>query len=111
MFTPTLCGPAYGTIQRKIVVKLRFYNDLLLFEGLFEDPREGFLKPISGERGIRTPETLLTFTRFPGVPLQPLEHLSLAVYSFWTLRGWYKFAADLHSGIGRKSNIIFSLNR
>ena len=78
MFTPTLCGPAYGTIQRKIVVKLRFYNDLLLFEGLFEDPREGFLKPISGERGIRTPETLLTFTRFPGVPLQPLEHLSLA---------------------------------
>ena len=51
MFTPTLCGPAYGTIQKKIVVKLRFYNDLLLFEGLFEDPREGFLKPISGERG------------------------------------------------------------
>ena len=79
MFTPTLCGPAYGTIQKKIVVKLRFYNDLLLFEGLFEDPREGFLKPISGERGIRTPETLLTFTRFPGVPLQPLEHLSLAM--------------------------------
>ena len=30
----------------------------------------------SGETGIRTPETLLTFTRFPGVPLQPLEHLS-----------------------------------
>ena len=29
-----------------------------------------------GETGIRTPETLLTFTRFPGVPLQPLEHLS-----------------------------------
>ncbi len=29
-----------------------------------------------GERGIRTPETLLTFTRFPDVPLQPLEHLS-----------------------------------
>ena len=34
---------------------------------------------ICGERGIRTPETLLTFTRFPGVPLQPLEHLSLAL--------------------------------
>ena len=32
--------------------------------------------PFCGERGIRTPETLLTFTRFPGVPLQPLEHLS-----------------------------------
>ena len=37
------------------------------------------LRPFSGERGIRTPETLLTFTRFPGVPLQPLEHLSLAM--------------------------------
>ena len=52
MFTPTLCGPAYGTIQRKIVVKLRFYNDLLLFEGLFEDPREGFLKPFKRREGF-----------------------------------------------------------
>ena len=31
----------------------------------------------SGETGIRTRDTLLTYTRFPGVPLQPLEHLSL----------------------------------
>ena len=30
----------------------------------------------SGERGIRTPETLLGFTRFPGGPVQPLLHLS-----------------------------------
>ena len=29
-----------------------------------------------GERGIRTPDTLLAYTRFPGVPLKPLEHLS-----------------------------------
>ena len=29
-----------------------------------------------GEGGIRTPETFKGFTRFPGVPLQPLEHLS-----------------------------------
>ena len=29
-----------------------------------------------GGRGIRTPDTLLTYTRFPGVPLQPLEHHS-----------------------------------
>ena len=35
-----------------------------------------FVKVFCGERGIRTPETLLEFTRFPGVPLQPLEHLS-----------------------------------
>ena len=30
-----------------------------------------------GVRGIRTPDTLLAYTRFPGVPLQPLEHHSL----------------------------------
>ena len=34
---------------------------------------------LSGERGIRTPETLLEFTRYPGVPLQPLEHLSSVI--------------------------------
>ena len=33
--------------------------------------------PSCGKTGIRTPETLLRFTRFPGVPLQPLEHLSI----------------------------------
>ena len=32
-----------------------------------------------GETGIRTPDTLLTYTRFPGVPLQPLEHLSIGI--------------------------------
>src|SRR5450759_621006 len=31
-----------------------------------------------GERGIRTPEGLLTLTRFPGVRLKPLIHLSAA---------------------------------
>ena len=30
----------------------------------------------SGEKGIRTPGTLLEYTRFPSVPLKPLEHLS-----------------------------------
>ena len=29
-----------------------------------------------GETGIRTLEPLWTVTRFPDVPLQPLEHLS-----------------------------------
>ena len=39
------------------------------------------LSMFCGETGIRTPETLLEFTRFPGVPLQPLEHLSLRTTS------------------------------
>ncbi len=34
------------------------------------------LRTCCGENRIRTYETLLGFTRFPGVPLQPLEHLS-----------------------------------
>ena len=29
-----------------------------------------------GERGIRTLDTLLTYTHFPGVRLKPLGHLS-----------------------------------
>ena len=41
-------------------------------------PSPACSKILCGETGIRTPETLLEFTRFPGVPLQPLEHLSFA---------------------------------
>lgn len=33
-----------------------------------------------GERGIRTPDTLLAYMRFPGAPLKPLEHLSFLFY-------------------------------
>ena len=32
---------------------------------------------IGGERGIRTLDTLLTYTHFPGVRLQPLGHLTV----------------------------------
>ena len=65
-------------IQRKIVVRpcpttISFYP-----EGFFDDYFAVTLKPFSGEGGIRTRETLLAFTHFPGVPLQPLEHLSLS---------------------------------
>ena len=35
------------------------------------------VRNVSGKDRIRTYEPLLTVTRFPGVPLQPLEHLSL----------------------------------
>ena len=38
-------------------------------------------------REIRTPEPLLTVTRFPGVPLQPLEHHSNCVWVECTKRG------------------------
>ena len=40
--------------------------------------KEGLLDedPLSGESGIRTRDTLLRYTHFPGVLLQPLGHLS-----------------------------------
>ena len=37
---------------------------------------------LGGKKGIRTPEALLTLTRFPGGPLQPLEHLSVDDFFF-----------------------------
>ena len=41
-------------------------------------PPNGFESYLScGENRIRTCEPVLPVTRFPGVPLQPLEHLSL----------------------------------
>ncbi len=36
----------------------------------------GSFKHPGGEGGIRTPDRLLTYTRFPGVRLKPLIHLS-----------------------------------
>ena len=39
-------------------------------------PRGKTSEPTSGENRIRTCEPVLPVTRFPGVPLQPLEHLS-----------------------------------
>lgn len=39
-------------------------------------PRGNACEILGGQRGIRTPDTLLTYTRFPGVRLQPLGHPS-----------------------------------
>lgn len=40
------------------------------------DNRGILLRKIGGEREIRTLDTLLTYTRVPGVRIQPLCHLS-----------------------------------
>ncbi len=46
----------------------------------FRHKKTGFREPVflfnGGEGGIRTLDTLLTYTHFPGVRLQPLGHLS-----------------------------------
>ena len=47
---------------------------------------ELFLFESCGKEGIRTLEALLRLTRFPGGPLQPLEHLSVWLDDFSQLR-------------------------
>ncbi len=49
-----------------------------------------YLLNFSGVTEIRTRDTLLAYTRFPGVPLQPLEHhsnLKKRVDFFYLYRG------------------------
>lgn len=54
----------------------------------------------SGERGIRTLGTLLRYTRFPGVPVQPLLHLSFKYHD------WHYFfrAANYEKKCNTKKN-------
>ena len=42
-----------------------------------------FVIETGGERGIRTLDTLLAYTHFPGVLFRPLRHLSL--FCYWSL--------------------------
>lgn len=47
-------------------------------------PQEIFISQgFGGEGGIRTPGTLLTYTRFPGEHLRPLRHLSMIHLLFY----------------------------
>ena len=45
----------------------------------------------SGERGIRTLGTLLTYTRFPSVLLKPLGHLSVDLLAAFLLSKYLLF--------------------
>ena len=53
----------------------------------------GFFEPMCGHfcgvTEIRTRDTLLAYTRFPGVPLQPLEHHSLFLAPRKLRGGWF----------------------
>jgi hypothetical protein len=41
--------------------------------------KNSLIKNYCGERGIRTLDTLLRYTHFPGVRLRPLGHFSLKI--------------------------------
>ena len=49
-----------------------------------------------GEGGIRTPDRLLTYTRFPGVRLKPLIHLSGTRAAHYS-QGFFCAQAPAHS--------------
>ena len=53
---------------------------------------------IGGERGIRTLDTLLTYTHFPGVLLQPLGHLS-GYFKHWYCCRLLPLFIPSHAGV------------
>ena len=48
-----------------------------------------YLKFLCREEGIRTLDTLVAYTRFPGVRLRPLGHLSIYIHHFFEWRAKY----------------------
>lgn len=69
-------GPSNRRIARTEIFARRELRRVLFGkeEGSHQTVRPFLL--FCGKKGIRTPETLLGFTRFPGGPVQPLLHLS-----------------------------------
>ena len=66
-----------------------------------------------GKKGIRTPDTLLTYTRFPGVPLQPLEHLSKGFTTWSTITEnacKSRNKSTIHTKFNCKSIVFFLCN-
>ena len=53
------------------------------------------LQIVCGKTGIRTLEPLWAVTRFPDVPLQPLEHLSKRVCKLSIFRKFSKYTSTL----------------
>ena len=72
----TPCGGACGGPKCSRILSNRVLIDPHYQPDIKKTPLCGaFLMP-GGERGIRTLDTLLTYTHFPGVLLKPLGHLS-----------------------------------
>ena len=70
-----LAVTVYAYIQRKIVVSISLTTIYANFEGFFDDHFEVILKPLCGERGIRTPGTV---TRSPHFECGPFDHSGIS---------------------------------
>lgn len=71
VYRPSAVTAVWEAYRWLEVSKHRYRED-----GNTKDFAESTAKSFCGESEIRTREPLLEATRFPGVPLQPLEHLS-----------------------------------
>lgn len=60
-----------------------------------------------GKEGIRTLEALLTLTRFPGGPLQPLEHLSVGDFRVAKVQLFFYLAKKMYLCITNYSINIY----
>ena len=64
-------------IERKSIANSKKARKCWAFEAMPSRAYESSFVVNGGERGIRTLDTLLTHTHFPGVLLQPLGHLTV----------------------------------
>ena len=68
----------------------RFSTQVKSSQGFIKNHRKNDNRPIqifSREEGIRTLDTLLAYTHFPGVRLRPLGHLSVKLNLFKITEG------------------------
>ena len=74
-----------GIYRTPTMMRLFTHNTLLMSEKeylIYEKKRDNqAIIPLSGEGGIRTLDTLLKYTHFPGVLFRPLRHLSVLSYT------------------------------
>ena len=73
MITKCIRGPR-GEAIASIVIIINLYVEMYVEKKTALQSID--YKAVCGETEIRTRDTLLEYTRFPGVPLKPLEHLS-----------------------------------
>jgi hypothetical protein len=75
------CGPIFDCSLTALMLESNLSILISRIRNQTSEPqiKKGAARPLSlfgGERGIRTLDTVLPYTHFPGVLLQPLGHLS-----------------------------------
>lgn len=90
-------------VAQSQLVEPKGSNQILCFPADTKKPAHsaGFFVS-GGERGIRTLDTLLTYTHFPGVRLQPLSHLSGIALRFIAERAYSRESGGMNQELVQK---------